>query len=369
MQCVCAPKVAELVATMEASDVALSLPPVPAGAAELAVMANTAASLSAAAEMAAGGALEAALSAGLPAPSMEGVLAMEAMAQVGGAMGIEMTAPSANAELSLAAGSLNVAAPALGELNAAMGPAMEPLSGLPLPLSINAAISSALGISLSAPGAPAAIEAAFAAALEGAASMDIAMDAAVELGMAARALNAAVALGLQMGAPGGGLPAFAADLAATANLEVPPLLMSAGEMGELSGGLGELGLVNAALSGGEMEATAPSIEAGMAAMSMNMEAAVEATASMAAEMNASAAMAANLGAAVAAAFGGALGGGGEMAIAIAAAAGVGGMELGGLPAMGDMSIAATMCQSFEGATGTPLLSGTPCPNIFCVAGR
>ncbi len=80
---------------------------------------------------------------------------------------------------------------------------------------------------------------------------------------------------------------------------------------------------------------------------------------MAAELNASAEVAGQLGAA--------LGAAGDAQMAVAAE--LGGMDLGGLPSMGDLPLAATVCQSFEGATGMPLLSATPCPNIFCVGGK
>lgn len=364
MKCICMPKISAFAASLQASDVALQLPAMPAGAADLAVMANTAAAMNAAGELAASGQLEAMLNAGLTPPSMEGLLAMEAMAQVAGGIGIGLTGPGAAMQLSLAAGALNLAAPAFGELGTSLGAAMEPVSGLTLPLSINAAIQAALGIDMAAPGAATALEASFAAALEASASLagSVSMEAAIQLGMAARALNAAIALGFQPGAPG----AFAAALEASASLDVPPLLLSAGQMAELSGGLSGFGLVNQALGGASLEASSQAIEASMEALSANFDAALEATASMAAEMSAAAEANAQLGAALAAAAGGSLGAGGG---SLEAAAELGGLELGGLPSMGDLSLAATLCQSFESASGMPLLSSVPCPNIFCVAGR
>lgn len=361
MLCICMPQVSEMAAGLPAGLPAIDVPPLPAGAAGLAATAGMAAAVSATAEMAASGALEAMLSAELPALSLEGVLALEAMAQVGGTLGIEMTAPSAARDLSLAAGALNVAAPALSELGAALGLAMEPLSGLPMPLSINAAIQGSLGIDMAAPGAAAAFEASLAAALEASAAISAAggasasMDFAMQLGLAARALNAAVALGFDPAAPGG----FAAALEASGGLEVPPLSLSAEEMGEISGGLTDLGLVNQALGGGSLEAGLPALEAGAAAMAVNMEAAAGATASMAAELSGGAEVNGQLAAALAAAAEAPMGAAGDL----------GAMDLGGLPSMGDLSIAATLAQSFEAAAGMPMLSGAPCPNIFCVAGR
>lgn len=363
MFCICMPKVAQMAASIEAGPMSIAVPALPAGAAELAMAANAAASINAAAEMAASGALEAMLSAELPALSLEGVLALEAMAQVGGSMGIEMTAPTASMDLSLAAGALNITAPALGELGAALGPAMESLGGLPMSLAMNAAIEGALGINMAAPGAAAALEASFAAALEASAALSasgsiaasLSAEAAFAVGLAARALNAAVALGFQPG----DLPSFAASLEAAAGLEIPPLSMSAEEMGEVTAGLADLGLVNGATGGASIEASLPALEAGAASIAANLEAAVDATASMTAELAASAEASGQLGAALAAAIEAPMG----------SAAAMGGLELGGLPSMGDLAIAASMAGSFEAAMNTPMISGTPCPNIFCVAGR
>ncbi|MCA9135732.1 MAG: hypothetical protein KDB00_03210 [Planctomycetales bacterium] len=363
MFCICMPKVAQLAATIGAGGMSIEVPPLPAGAANLAMMASVAAAINATADLAASGALEAMLSAEIPALSLEGVLAMEAMAQVGGAMGIEMTSPSASMDLSLAAGSLNITAPALGELGAALGPAMESMGGLPMSLAISAAIQSSLGIDMSAPGAAAALEASFAAALEASAALSasgsiaasFSAEAAFAFGLAARALNAAIALGFQPG----DLPSFAASLEATAGLEIPPLSMSAEEMGGVTAGLADLGLINQATGGAAIEASLPALQAGAASIAASMEAAMEATASMAAELAVTAEASGQLGAALSAAI----------AAPMGSAAAMGGLELGGLPSMGDLSVAASMAMAFEAAMNMPMISGVPCPNIFCVAGR
>ena len=104
---------------------AMEIPALPAGAGAAAAAASMAATMSAALSMAAS--LEAMLGLPIPALTPEGVAALEAMASVEGELGIGMTSPSAQADLSLAAGSLNIAAPTLGELGAALGPAMEPM--------------------------------------------------------------------------------------------------------------------------------------------------------------------------------------------------------------------------------------------------
>lgn len=361
MLCICMPQIAEIAAGIEVPSMAIEVPPLPAGAAGLAATAGIAAAANATAEMAASGALEAALVAELPAFSLDAVLALEAMANVGASLGIDMTAPSASMELSLAAGALNVAAPALGGLGGALGAAMEPLGGLPLALSINAAIEASLGINMAAPGAAAGLEASLAAALEASmalsasASLSAAAELAMQLGLAARALNAAVALGFNPAAPG----EFAAALEMAGGIEVPPLTMSAGEMGEVSAGLSGFGLVSEAAGGMSLEAALPALQAGAAAMAANMEAAIEATAALSAELAASGGAGAELAAALSAAA----------EAPMPAAPALGGMELGGLPSMGDLSIAATMAASFEAAMGSPMVSGAPCPNLFCVAGR
>ncbi|QEG01467.1 hypothetical protein Mal15_55430 [Stieleria maiorica] len=363
MFCICMPKVAEMAAGIQVPPVAIQMPPLPAGAAGLAAAAGIAAAVNVTAEMAASGALDAVLSAELPPFSLEAVLAMESMAQVGASLGIEMTSPSAAMDLSLAAGALNIAAPALGDLGGALGAAMEPLGGLPMALGINAAIESSLGIDMAAPGAAAALEASLAAALEASLAMSgtLGLSAAgggsfaMELALAARALNAALALGFNPAAPG----EFAAALEMAGGLEVPPLAMSAGEMGEVSAGLSDFGLVSGAMGGQPMEMALPAMEAGAAALAANLEAAVDASAAMAAELTGGAGGSAELAAAMSAAA----------EAPMPAAPALSAMEMGGLPSMGDLSVAATMAASFEAAMGTPMISGAPCPNIFCVAGR
>ena len=80
----------------------------------------------------ASGALDAMLSAEMPPLTLDAVLALEAMAQVEGQLGLNSTMPSAEMQLSLAAGALNIAAPSLTAAGAAAATAVAPAGGLPM---------------------------------------------------------------------------------------------------------------------------------------------------------------------------------------------------------------------------------------------
>ncbi|MCC9601123.1 hypothetical protein LOC67_11245 [Stieleria sp. JC731] len=368
MRCICLPKVAAMnVAVQSASFPAVAMPPLPAGAGDLAAMASAAAAINAVAQAALSGALDAVLNAEFPPVSIEAVLALEAMAQASSDLGLNLTAPNAEAQLSLAAGSLNIAAPTLSGLGESSAAAVAPTGNLPAALALGGSIQQSLGIDLAAPSLSpgeiaAAIEASFAAAIEAAASLTasvagtVSLEMATQIALAARAVNAAVALGMDISSPG----EFAATIEATAGLSVPPLELSQGEMGEISAGLSDFALVSEASGGGE--ASMPSLDATAANVSAAISAAIEATASFSAELMASAEVTAMLAAAISASA--------ELSAGAGAAASVvAEISPPAIPGMDSLSLAGSMAGTFEAAAETPMIGDVSCPNIFCVAGQ
>jgi len=303
----------------------------------------------------------------LSLPSAGELAGLEAMAQLAGAFGIAPFAADGQAQLELAAGSLNVTAPALSELAAALPPAVPATEGLGAAAGLVGSVEAAFGVNLLLPDAMPQLSVAVAELSAGLPSMGASMDAsmAAELGIAARLVNASAALGIDLTAPGGAAELNAA-MEMAASLEPPALSLSAPEWGNLIGLMASLDSANTAFGfpllapGGaaEMNMAMGSLETGLSQLEANLGVPIEAPGMESGELSAAAEMGMNLSAAAPAA---------EMNLSGMASADLEGLPLGALPAMGDMSLAATFAASFESATGVELMSGTPCPNLFCIA--
>lgn len=369
MKCLCLPIMVEVIEKL--AEMQLALPPIPAaepGAMGLASTASGVASLAAAGELA--GTLEAAaqVTADMALPSPEALANLEAMAQVSGAFGMNLTGPSAQGELSLAAGTINVNEGALGELAAVLPPLLEPLAGLDTMLSAAASLQGSLGVNLGLPGAGAELSSALSASAEGAASVTGALDVSVaaDLGTLGRLMSASASLGIDLTQPGAGA-ALEAALGAAANLEVPSMSMTVPDWTSLIGLVSQFGEINSGMS---MDLMAPgadvalaanigAMEANLGTLAANLSAAADLQASMAADVSAAAQLGLSLSGAAPAL-------GADLGSLTLDASALGGLD--GLPAMGDMSLAATFAAAFEAAFGVSPLSGTPCPNMFCTAG-
>lgn len=303
----------------------------------------------------------------LSLPSAGELANLEAMAHLSGTFGIAPFSADGQAQLELAAGSLNVSAPALAELAVSLPPAVPATQGLGAAASLVGSVEAAFGVNLLLPDAMPQLSVAVAGMSAGLPSMNASMDAswAAELGIAARLVNASAALGIDLTSPGGAAELNAA-IEMAASLEPPVLSLSRPEWGNLIGLMTAVESANTAFGfpllapGGaaEMSMAMGSLETGLSQLEANLGVPLEAPGMESGELSAAAEMGMNLSAAAPAA---------EMNLSGMASTDLGGLSLGALPEMGDMSLAATFAASFESATGVELMSGTPCPNLFCVA--
>jgi len=352
MPCMC---LLELNAAIEGAEMALpelsatlpSLPELPAmpGLPELTGLAAGLGSF----EMAADASFDMAGAIGLELPDLSGLMSM---AHVGGAFGFPELSADWQASLDLAAGSININAPALGELAELVAPMISPALGLQGLAGLTASVDAAFGVDLMLPDAMPQIEMALGAMdFSFAPSLDVMM----ELGLTAQLMAAAEGLGFELP---GELPAFAAALDAAVSLEVPELTIPTPEWSGLIGLMSAMEEINLALGIDLMApGAAAAIELGLPTLEANLGA-LEGLGLP--ELPAGAEAAASLGASLNAALPAA-------GMEIPAMPELGGLAIPELPAMGDMSLAAAFAASFEGAMGGELMLAMPCPNIFCIA--
>ncbi|MAI73957.1 MAG: hypothetical protein CMM01_24080 [Rhodopirellula sp.] len=349
--------VAELTATLPEMPALPSMPQLP----ELAMLAAGLPALNASMQM------DLALSMDLTLPSVGELANLEAMAQLSGAFGIAPFSIDGQAQLDLAAGSINVNAPALQELAAILPPALPAFEGLGLAAGLVGSVSAVFNVNLLLPDVMPQLSIALGEMAAGLPSMETAMSAsfAADLGIAARLINASAALGIDLTDPGGAAELSAA-LELAANIEAPSLSLTAPAWGNLIGLMSSVDAANAAFgiplllpgSAMEMSMSMDALEAGLGQLEANLGMPIELPEMESGELSAAAELGMQLAAAVPSA---------GMDFSGIPSFSLGGLPLGGLPEMGDMSLAATFAASFESATGVALLSGIPCPNLFCIA--
>ena len=381
MFCLCVTKMNEFLAGLEApvTELSMTLPEMPAlpdlptlpQLPELSLLAAGLPAFNMA--MAMSMQMDFSMAGGLALPSAEELAGLEMMAQISGTFGISPFSMEGQAQLDLAAGSLNIAAPALGELAAILPPALPAIEGLGAAAGLVGSVEASFGVNLLLPDAMPQLELAMGemsaelpsmeAALGG--SMDLSF--AAEMGLAARLINATAALGIDLTSPEGAVELSAAlDIAAS--LEMPPFSLTTPEWLNLISLMSSLESANAAfgfpilMPGGaaELSLEMGSLEMGLGQLEANLGIPLEIPAMESGELAAAAEMGMELAVAAPAVEAG-------MDLGCLLSANLEGLPLGSLPEMGEMSLAATFAASFEGATGIELMSGIPCPNIFCIA--
>ena len=375
MFCLCVTKMNEFLAGLEApvTELSMTLPEMPAlpdlptlpQLPELSLLAAGLPLFNMAMQM------DFSMAGGLALPSAEELAGLEMMAQISGTFGISPFSMQGQAQLDLAAGSLNIAAPALGELAAILPPALPAIEGLGAAAGLVGSVEASFGVNLLLPDAMPQLELALGEmsaglpSMEGAIGGSMDLSFAAEMGLAARLINASAALGIDLTSPeGAGELSAALDIAAS--LEMPPFSLTTPEWLNLISLMSSLESANAAfgfpilMPGGaaELSLEMGSLEMGLGQLEANLGIPLEIPAMESGELAAAAEMGMELAVAAPAA---------GMDLGCLLSANLDGLPLGSLPEMGEMSLAATFAASFEGATGIELMSGIPCPNIFCIA--